>query len=157
MPAASGARKHKGLQKEAAMRTDRQHTLEVLRNELHYIEQNGYQNAMGWRPQLIFEDSPTCPNFREFGKPHPCTDCALIEFVSPEHRHSTDACRYIPLDDAGQTLDSLYRWASESEIETLVMAWLRKTIARLEQEAAAAEAVGGHAELTFGAMPNDRL
>jgi len=136
------------------MSTERQGTLEALRNELRYLEQNGYQNAMGWRPQLIFEDSPTCPNFRAFGKPHPCTECPLIAFVPKERRDSPDACRFIPLDEAGQTLDSLYRWASESEIETLVMAWLRRTIARLEKDEAAAKAVGGHAELTFGAMPD---
>lgn len=137
------------------MTTDRQRTLEMLRNELRYLEQGGYQNAMGWRPQLIFQDSPTCPNFGAFGKPHACTECALIEFVPQESHGSPDACRFIPLDDSGQTLDSLYRWASESEIETLVMGWLRKTIARREQKAASAAAVGGHAELTFGALPGD--
>lgn len=136
------------------MNSDRRTILETLRNELRYLEQHGYQNVMGWRPQLIFEDSPTCPNFRAFGKPHPCTECPLIAFVPNERRDLPGACRYIPLDQGGQTLDSLYRWASESEIETLVMAWLRKTIARLEQEEAAAKAVSGHAELTFGAMPD---
>ena len=139
------------------MKCESQRTLEVLRHELRYIEQNGYQNALGWRPQLIFEDSPTCPNFHAFGKPHPCTECALIEFVPQESRSLPDACRYIPLDDAGETLDNLYRWAGESEIETRVMAWLRKTIAQLELQVTEAKAVSGHAELTFGAMPNEKL
>jgi hypothetical protein len=132
---------------------DGRRTLDILRQQLDYLENNGYQNALGWRAQLIFQDSPTCPNFEKFGLVYPCTECALIEFVPQESRGQAGACRFIPLDETGQTLDSLYRWASEGEIETVVMAWLRKTIARLEQEPAPPAAASRHGAGTVDAAP----
>jgi hypothetical protein len=38
----------------------------------------------------------------------------------------------IPLNAEGDTLDSLYHWAYEPEIETAMRRWLVSTIQRLE-------------------------
>jgi hypothetical protein len=112
--------------------------LATLRAELAYLELGGYrspQNA-AWRPQFIFEDSPTCPNYRNFGTRQPCTECALIDFVPNSRKEEQFPCRHIPLDDSGHTLDFLYRTATEEEAHTIVDKWLETTIARLEREQA---------------------
>lgn len=122
------------------MHKDERDLLEVLKFELKFLEDGGYGRSPSsrWRPQLIFEDSPTCMNFNseEHG---PCTDCVLIQLVPPEFRSTQIPCRHIPFDESGETLDSLYRYADQVETEEVVRGWLRATIARLEEERAAAK------------------
>lgn len=111
-------------------------TLSILRAELAYLELGGYTSPQqaAWRPQFIFEDSPTCLNYRNFGKRHPCSECALIDFVPSGHKQSQFPCRYIPLDDHAHTLDFLYRTATEEEAHAIVAKWLKKMIGELERE-----------------------
>ena len=117
------------------MLKDERDLLEVLKFELKFLEDGGYGRSPSarWRPQLIFEDSPTCMNVNceEHG---PCTDCVLIHLVPPEFRSAEIPCRHIPMNSSGETLDSLYRHDDQGEIEDVVGSWLRKTIARLEKE-----------------------
>ena len=55
-----------------------------------------------------------------------------MDFV-PKGRHSEVApCRHIPLNERGDTLDSLYRTGTNEEIEQSLTIWLRKTISQLE-------------------------
>ena len=35
--------------------------IEALSKELEFLDNGGYRQAMGWRPPLVFEDSPICP------------------------------------------------------------------------------------------------
>ena len=116
------------------MQKDERDPLEVLKFELKFLEDGGYGRSPSarWRPQLIFEDSPTCMNFNSSEEPHPCTDCVLIQLVPPEFRSGRIPCRHIPLDSSGETLDSLYRYGDQAEIEAVVRGWLRSTIQRLE-------------------------
>jgi len=109
--------------------------LTILKAELAYVESGGYRapEQAAWRPQFIFEDSPTCLNYRNFGKPHPCSQCPLIEFVPSGFKKERFPCRYIPLDGSGNTLDFLYRMATEEEAHAIVAGWLRATIAQLEK------------------------
>jgi hypothetical protein len=110
----------------------------TLQAELAFVERGGYRRPQhaAWRPQFIFEDSPTCLNYRNFGERQPCSGCALIDFVPSEFRQERFPCRHIPLEDSGHTLDSLYRTATEEEAHTMVANWLRTTIARLKHELA---------------------
>src|SRR5215831_12689062 len=121
------------------MQRDERDLLEVLKFELKFLEDGGYGRSPSarWRPQLIFEDSPTCMNFNseEHG---PCSDCALIQLVPPQFRSADIPCRHIPMDGSGETLDSLYRYSDQGEIEDVFGNWLRRTIARLEEARAAA-------------------
>lgn len=123
------------------MQKDERDLLEVLKFELKLLEDGGYGRSprSPWRPQLIFEDSPTCINFNSVEDPRPCTDCVLIQVVPPEFRSAQIPCRHIPFDSSGETLDSLYRYGDQVEIEQVVGGWLRATIKRLEEERAAAE------------------
>jgi len=117
------------------MQKDERDLLEVLKFELKFLEDGGYGRSPGarWRPQLIFEDSPTCMNFNS-QEQGPCSECVLMQLVPPEFRSAEIPCRHIPLDKSGETLDSLYRYGEQSEIEAVFGNWLRATIQRVEEE-----------------------
>lgn len=123
------------------MQKDERDLLEVLKFELKFLADGGYGRSprAAWRPQLIFEDSPTCMNFNSPEDPVACVDCVLIQLVPPEFRSEQIPCRHIPFDSSGETLDSLYRYGDQVEIEEVVGGWLRATIKRLEEERASAE------------------
>jgi len=122
------------------MQRDERDLLEVLKFELKFLEDGGYGTlpSARWRPQLIFEDSPTCMNFNS-QEEGPCSDCVLMQLVPPEFRSTEIPCRHIPFDKSGETLDSLYRYGDQGEIEEVFGNWLRTTIQRLEEERAAAK------------------
>jgi hypothetical protein len=120
------------------MAQSKKDVLTVLQAELAFVEGGGYRTPQqaAWRPQFIFEDSPTCLNYRNFGKRLPCSQCALIDFVPNGHKQQQFPCRYIPLDQSAHTLDLLYRTATEEEAHAMVASWLRNTIAQLKHELA---------------------
>jgi len=105
--------------------------LETLKAELDFLNQGGYRKP-SWRPQFIFEDSPTCLN-RGGRDPKSCSECALAAFVPTEKRESKIPCRYIRLNDQGETVDSLYRSRTQQELESTLRDWLTKEIERLER------------------------
>jgi len=105
--------------------------LQVLRNELEFVRKGGYRAPLVWRAPLIFEDSPTCP--KERCSTCPDSNCVLMSFVPKECRSEAVPCRHIPLDEIGETVDSLYRTATNEEIEQTLQSWLLKTIRQLEE------------------------
>jgi hypothetical protein len=121
------------------MPRDDRDALEVLKFELDFLTKGGYGHSPRepWRAQLIFEDSPTCMNFDTKNHPGPCSECLLMQFVPPESRGERVPCRHIPLSEAGETLNDLYRGGTQQEIEDALGIWLRSTIVRLEAERAA--------------------
>jgi hypothetical protein len=123
------------------MQKDERDLLEVLKFELNFLEKGGYGRSprAPWRPQFIFEDSPTCMNYDSKETPGPCGDCVLMQLVPPELRSQRIPCRHISLNASGETLDSLYRSADQYEVEDTVGGWLRATIQRLEEERAAVQ------------------
>ena len=54
------------------------------------------------------------------------------DFVPEQRRHEAMPCRYIPLDESGETLETLYSTATNEEIQKTLREWLLKTIAGLE-------------------------
>jgi hypothetical protein len=116
------------------MLKDERDLLDVLKFELYFLEQGGYQRpSRTWRPPFIFEDSPTCPNCGVTGERLPCSKCSLVQIVPFRQRFAAHACRSIPLNEAGETLDSLYRQSNEAEIEEVVGNWLRGAIKQMEE------------------------
>lgn len=122
------------------MQKDERDALEVLKFELNFLEEGGYRLSLRepWRPKFIFEDSPTCLNYDCKEHSTPCRDCVLMHWVPAESRGEKVPCRHIPLGPTGETLDSLYRWGDQREIEEAVAGWLHTTIEKLEQERKAA-------------------
>lgn len=117
------------------MQSDQRDLLEVLKFELEFLKKGGYGRSPreAWRPMLIFEDSPTCMNYDSKENAAPCSNCVLMQLVPPELRLGKLPCRRIPLNPAGETLDSLYRYGDQPEIEEAVRNWLVATIAQLEE------------------------
>lgn len=117
------------------MPQDNREPIEVLKFELEFLEKGGYGRSprAPWRPQLVFEDSPTCMNYDAQAHPRPCTECLLMQYVPQESRKEKFPCRHLPLNQEGETLDGLYCYATQEEIEETLRKWLRAEIHRLEQ------------------------
>ena len=118
------------------MRKDERDLLEVLKSELDFLEKGGYRPSPR-EPRkfnFIFEDSPTCMNYDSKDNPDPCGECVLMALVPPADRSKTVPCRHIPLNQQGDTLESLYRTADQRELEDVYGAWLHSTISALEEQ-----------------------
>lgn len=109
--------------------------LGILKAELKFLEEGAYRHPFrnDWRAQFVFEDSPTCLNYGvAAGDFVPCSECVLMPLIPADKRSAKSPCRHIPLNRAGETLDTLYRSADPSEIEITVRRWLKVQIERLE-------------------------
>jgi len=131
------------------MTTDKRDLLPVLKKELEFLEKGGYRETARapWRPQFIFQDSPSCLNFDPTQPPKPCTDCALTQLVPENLRNKKIPCRYIPLNEQGETIDSFYRSGTQNELQEAFAKWLRATIQRLEEQNSRDSATGGPLEI----------
>jgi len=120
------------------MTNDKRDLLTVLKRELDFLDKGGYRHTARapWRPQFMFQDSPSCLNFDPAQAPKPCGDCILTQLAPEDFRNKNIPCRYIPLDDSGATIDSFYRSGTQKELETAFGQWLRTTIERLEEQKA---------------------
>ena len=115
---------------------DDRNLLQVLKFELEFLEKGGYGRSprQAWRAPLFFEDSPTCLNYALGVREHPCSECVLMTLVPERDRERRVPCNHIPLNESGETIDMLYRYATQPEMEDTFREWLRTTIARLESE-----------------------
>jgi hypothetical protein len=117
------------------MPADRRKLLQVLKAELDFVEGGGYKKfaKTSWRPQFIFEDSPTCLYSDVPLSRRPCPACVLMQLVPANRRREQSPCRQIPLNGEGETLDSLYRTGTTDEIEAALAEWLKAEIRVLEK------------------------
>src|ERR1700682_4046172 len=93
------------------MAQDEHEMLELLKFELNFVEDGGYGGSprTPWRPPFIFEDSPSCLNLGDPARTHPCSECLLLKFVPDELQKENSPCRFIPLNENGETIDYFYR------------------------------------------------
>ncbi len=122
------------------MNVDKRQMIEALKLEIQVIEKGGYYPSVR-QPHTqprTFRDSVTCLNLGLEEKEHPCTSCFLSEFVPPELRSGEgDLCHKIPLNDRGDTVESLEGEGDRDKLQAAILAWLKNTVARLEREVAA--------------------
>ena len=118
--------------------------LELLREELAFIEQGGYGRSVRtpWLPKSAFQDSLTCINFGYPYRAHPCNECHLLDFVSPEHHGAEIPCHFIPLNEAGETIEDLEAEDNQAKLERKVGEWLRAQIKTIEEERATQASAG---------------
>jgi hypothetical protein len=118
------------------MATDDRDILDVLRDELAYIEKGGYGRSVRtpWQPKSAFQDSLTCINYGYPYRTHPCTECHLIDFVDPEDRATEIPCHHIKLTEDGETIEDLELQDNEEKLARGVAQWLRTKIKELEDE-----------------------
>jgi hypothetical protein len=124
------------LAREVGFMADFDEILKMLRFELKFLEDGGYGRSprTPWRASQIFEDSPTCLNFDDASRPHPCGECWLMQFVPADKQNESIPCRHIPLTSKGETVDDFYRWGTQIEMEEALISWLRKEISRIEAQ-----------------------
>lgn len=116
------------------MEKDGRDVVEVLQQELSFIEKGGYGRSVRtpWLGKSIFQDSASCLNYGYQNRAHPCSDCHLIDFVPVEHRKEAVPCHYIPLTGTGETIEELESAGNESRMQRLVSNWLRAMINQIQ-------------------------
>jgi hypothetical protein len=118
------------------MAKDERDILEILYDELDFIEKGGYGRSVRtpWLPKSAFQESLTCINYADPNHTHPCDECHLIDFVSPEHQREEVPCHFIPLNETGETLEALELEDNQAKQERAVKDWLRARIRKIEEE-----------------------
>jgi len=118
------------------MANDERDILELLKQELSFIEKGGYGRSVRapWLPKSIFQDSLSCLNYGYPYRAHPCAECCLLEFVEPDDRSQPVPCHFIPLNEAGKTVEELEMEGDEARTENAVKSWLQGKISQLEAE-----------------------
>ena len=117
------------------MTHDDRDTLEVLKAELNFVEKGGYGRLVKtpWLPPSIFQDSPSCLNFGQLQRTHPCSECLLLDFVPPEARAEDVPCHHIQLNAKGETINELEWKEDQSQTEETLKKWLRSTIDKMKE------------------------
>jgi hypothetical protein len=117
------------------MNGHQQEVLDALKFELTFLERGGYEPSVREPRKAfsIFQDSPSCPNYAATTKTHACAECFLIDFVPPEKRGEAVPCHHIPLNDGGDTVDSIAGSGDDFEVQRTMRGWLRKTIDAMEK------------------------
>lgn len=118
------------------MAKDDREILDLLKDELGFIEKGGYGRSVRTpsKSTSAFQDSLTCLNYGYPYRAHPCNECHLIDFVSPEHRTEEIPCHHIPLNEKGETIEDLELEDNEAKLERQMMLWLRTKISEIEEQ-----------------------
>lgn len=116
------------------MAKDERDILELLKSELDFIEKGGYGRSVRtpWRATSPFRDSLSCVNYALPEKAHPCAECHLIDFVPADKRSEELPCHAIPLNEAGETVESLEVENNQGRLEQALKEWMRAKIKELE-------------------------
>jgi hypothetical protein len=120
--------------------TSKSNLIRLLEAELDLIENGGYESPAGHpdvkRPLFDRSVSMACINHWEVpGHEADChEDCVLLDAVPNGKRGEKMPCHHIPLNAAGETVDSLEATAGRERAQEEVKRWLRQEIARLKQE-----------------------
>ena len=114
--------------------TKREEIIGQLKLEKSILEDGGYGRSVRTprKPNILFRDSITCPNYGEAEKVHPCSECFLNQYVHPAYRDVELPCHFIPLSAEGDTIDSLVRSGEMDKLEACLRNWLETTIKNLE-------------------------
>jgi hypothetical protein len=120
------------------MTKDERDILDLLKDELKFIEQGGYGRSVRtpWQAKSPFQDSLTCINYGYPYRAHPCTECHLLDFVSPEHQREEVPCHHIVLGADGETIEDLEAADDQAKLELKLKEWLRGRIRKIEEERA---------------------
>ena len=122
----------------SAMTNDERDILELFKDELDFIEKGGYGRSVRtpWQNKSTFQDSLSCINYGYPYRAHPCNECHLLEFVTPEDRTQEVPCHHIPLNTDGETIEELELQDNQAKLEREVGRWLRERIKQIEEERA---------------------
>jgi hypothetical protein len=116
------------------MSKDKRNLLELLESELEFVEKGNYQFKPPHEPTTIFRDSPTCLNYGYPYRVAPCSACHLLDFVPQDKRLEQIPCHHSPLNEAGDTVESLEPDGNEDKLEEALKLWLRTKIDELKKQ-----------------------
>jgi len=118
------------------MATDERDILELLKDELDFIKKGGYGRSVRTpcQSKSTFQDSLSCINYGYPYRAHPCNECHLLDFVSPENRTQEVPCHFIPLNIDGETIEDLELQDNQAKLEREVTEWLHARIKEIEEE-----------------------
>jgi hypothetical protein len=114
---------------------DKKEMIEQLKFEIEMIEKGRYFPPVRepHRTPEIFRDTITCLNVGLSEKRYSCSSCFLSEFVPSEFRDCGGTiCHKIPLNEKGDTIESLKTEDDPYKLQGAVLGWLRKTVKALE-------------------------
>jgi hypothetical protein len=114
------------------MAKDERDILNLLKSELDFIEKGGYGRSVRtpWKATSPFRDSLTCVNYALPEKAHPCGECHLIDFVPMDKRSEELPCHAIPLNAAGDTVETFE--FNQTKLEESLKEWMRGKIREIE-------------------------
>ena len=113
-------------------------TLDALKLELKLVELGIYRPLAPGCPLFVFADSPVCTRYGGTS----CAECVLLQFVPADCHSEQIPCHHIQLNDARETVDSLYRTGTQEELEAALRNWLTATITRVEEKRSEADVAG---------------
>ena len=110
--------------------------IRLLEAELDLVEGGGFAPPAGQPTQerATFRHSLACINhWLVPDREAECNeDCILMRWVPDSDRKQASPCQFIPLNEKGETVNSLQ--GDQERTEVAVKQWLRATIDRLRQE-----------------------
>ena len=123
------------------MTKDDRDLLELLKDELSFIEMGGYGRSVRtpWKPTSTFQDSLTCINYGYPYRAHPCNECHLIDFVPEKDHDKAVPCHHIALRESGETIIDLENEENQNKLEEEVKDWLKAKIREIEERAKSVE------------------
>jgi len=120
------------------MAKDERDIIELLKEELDFIEKGGYGRSVRtpWQPKSALQDSLTCINYGYPYRAHPCNECHLIDFVPPDHQAESVPCHFIHLNAKGETIEDLEGEDNQPKLEAALKDWLRAKIQEIAAQRA---------------------
>jgi hypothetical protein len=107
--------------------------LQILRFELNYLEQGGFErDRVSLGTESPFRGTFVCINFDDPLRAHACHECPLYQFVPQERRTKEFPCHHIPLNDSGETVAEFIERQDPVRMVPVLENWLRTTITKLE-------------------------
>jgi len=88
------------------MSQDLREVLQLLRYELNYLEQGGYERDRALGTESPFLGTFACINFGDPLRSHACRECPLHQFVPEDKQTEEFPCHYIRLTASGETSPS---------------------------------------------------
>ena len=114
--------------------------IRLFEMELEVLERGGYSQSVRdpHQAKSIFQYSIACINhwLVPDHPPDSCEGCVLLDFVPEELQTAEVPCHLIPLNEEGDTVDSLRQVGNQDRLVETVKDWLRSTIAQLKSESA---------------------
>ncbi len=63
-----------------------------------------------------------------------CENCPLVDLAPSEHRNAESPCRHIPLNQQGESIETILRKGDQTYLEAQLITWMEQTALCLQKE-----------------------